>query len=198
MRSIALMTFALALPVLSAQTTPQRFDVDVRDASASGAPVVFSGAIKCSEWTDAKEFRVMTEGSVQGVNISKREIIAMITAVKFNCPDAPLSGNLEVDDHFFRDHGMVAETFTIPINQNEGTSPTGASPAATVELVFVQFDDDSFWGDKNAAADMLKERADVKTLLKRLSLASSEAAFSEILAENQPPSTSAEHRSISA
>ena len=112
-------------------------------------------------------------------NVSSKTAICIWVRVKTDTTEI-----ISKHEHFFKDHGIPSgDTIEIAIpelatvstsNTSLGlttTVNTPGSPNTSAELLFVQFEDGTTWGDNKSAASVRAERADMEIYLKRVSAA---------------------------
>jgi hypothetical protein len=151
------------------------------DRSAPNSPFTFRGTVKCSEWVEGAELRSKADGSIEVINTSQRQVVAWAAESSLDCLHAGPHGVTTILDHFFKDHSIPEDNWTIPASFNQRGSESGAgsrkavdilrSPASdpnfTVELTFVQFDDGSIWGSKDVFAQTQAKREAQRELLQQ-------------------------------
>jgi len=173
------------------------------DKSPLNAPFVFGGSLKCSEWVEGAQLRSKAEGVVDVTNTSHRQIVAWSAKTSVNCLHAGPHNVVTLRDHFFKDHSIPEDNWTIPAGFNEGTnrSEDGTKkdphdvllsavhePVFTAELTFVQFDDGSIWGSRDVFSQVESGRKVTQKFLEHLSSESrEETTFRTALAEDQAP-----------
>jgi len=168
----------------------------VQNLSPSQNLITFNGFEAAS-----KEARTPTQAhfnvnkSVIVKNISNKTVISMWVRVKTDTTEI-----ISKHEHFFKDHGIAAgDTIEIAIPELAMVSTTNASlgltttvntpgsPNTSAELLFVQFEDGTTWGDDKSAASVRAERAEMEVYLKRVSAAyqqGGEDAMMTVMNEN--------------
>jgi len=167
--------------------------ISLKDVTPAAHEVLFGGKIDFSEHTDGKKRAHREQGAVVGHNVSTKNIIALVATIKYAGFRGPGTTMLYRHDFFFKQHGLEAgESFEIPIKRDGGEEPFNIitiDSYATAELQFVQFDDGSTWGDKNAAEALFAQRLDTEAYLNRLLAAYKQrgpSAFPSALEQDQP------------
>lgn len=149
----------------------------VQNLSPSQNLITFSGFEAAS-----KEARTPTQvhfnvnKSVIVKNVSSKMAICIWVRVRTDTTEI-----ISKHEHFFKDHGIATgDTIEIAIpelatvstsNTSLGlttTVNTPGSPNTSAELLFVQFEDGTTWGDDKSAASVRAERADMEGYLKRV------------------------------
>jgi hypothetical protein len=178
-------------PSCAGQTTV----VDVKDESVVNCPVRLSGTIKLKEWEENGEERTSYVSRVSVSNLSNQPIIAMVTYTIIGNSSGPLIGeNHHLDAFFAHDLEIAPEQTATRENNDSGVFSMPVSketaktvPAASSQLVFVQFADGSTCGDAKdgRVESLMSVRADRLLALKKIDDAAKidESKFLEALAE---------------
>jgi len=176
--SLALLTlFALCLLGVAQTVT-----VDVVDQSTVKCPVRLSGKIDLTESEADGEDRTSYVNHISATNLSNVPIVAMISFNQIGNSLGLLVGENNQLDAFFAHDLEIApgQTYTHE-HQDNGVFSTPVSkeavrvaPAASSQVVFVQFADGSTCGDRNdgGVISLMDTRADVLLALKNLDDAS--------------------------
>lgn len=183
----------------AAQTTV----VDVKDESTVKCPVRMSGTIELKESEGVEVFeglrtwvhRTSYASTVSATNLSNEPIVTMETFTSIGNSMGPLVGENRLLDAFF-DHGKEiapGQTWTKKSDTGGVMStpvPNGAvkrAPAASSQVLFVQFADGSTRGDPNdeRVTSLMDARADLLLALKRIDDAAKigESKFLKALAD---------------
>jgi hypothetical protein len=174
----------------AAQTTV----VDVKDESVVKCPVRLSGTIKLTESEVDGVNHTSFVSHVSATNLSNQPIIAMVTDISIGNSLGPLAAQNHLLDAFFSHDLEIApgQTYTHK-HDDSGTFSmsvagiTKTSPAASSQVIFVQFADGSTCGDaKDARVETLMDaRADLFQALKKIDTAAKadESKFLNALAE---------------
>ncbi len=190
MRTSVLLSLLLLVGAASAQNW------FVQILSPSQNLIAFSGFEAAS-----KEARTPTQAhfnvnkSVIVKNVSNKTVISMWVRVNTDTTEI-----ISKHEHFFKDHGIAAgDTIEIAIPELAAVSTTNTSlgltttvntpgsPNISAELLFVQFEDGTSWGDEKSAANVHAERAAMEAYLKHVSAAyqqAGEAAMVTAMNEN--------------
>jgi hypothetical protein len=171
---LALLSIVISCPFCGAQTTV----VDVMDKSTVKCAVRMSGTIEFTESRAAGEDRTSFVSHVSATNLSNVPVIAMVTYTIIGNSLGPLVGQNHQLDAFFAheleiapgqtsvhehaDNGVMTE----PIRKGAST----IAPAASSQVIFVQFADGSTCGDANdgRVTSLMDARADLHLALKRI------------------------------
>ena len=188
---LALLSLVISCAFCAAQTTV----VDVKDGSVVKCPVRLSGTIKLTDWEAGGEERTSFVSHVSATNLSNQPIIAMVTYTSIGNSSGPLVGENHQLDAFFAHDLEIAPGQTSAHEHNDsGVFSTPASketvktaPAASSQVVFVQFADGSTCGDAKdgRVESLMNTRADLHLALKKIDDAAKidESKFLEALAE---------------
>lgn len=180
----------------SAQTTV----VDGKDETVLNCPVRISGTIELKESEADGEEHTSFSKHVSATNRSNQPIIAMVTytlaanslgpLVRENYQlDAFFAHDLEIAPgktwtHEHKDNGV----FSSPVSKNA----VKIAPAATSQVIFVQFADGSTCGDAKdgRVESLMNTRADLLLALKKIDAAKTdESKFLQALAEKSTDTT---------
>lgn len=187
---LALTSFFLSSIVCAAQTTV----VDVKDETVVKCPVRMSGTIELKEWEVDGEEHTSFVNHVSATNRSNQPIIAMVIYTTIGNSSHPLVGeNYQMEAFFAHDLEIApgqtwthehkdSGVFSEPVSKNA----VKTAPAATSQVIFVQFADMSTCGDaKNGQVEsLMNTRADLLLALKKIDAAKTdESKFLEALAE---------------
>jgi hypothetical protein len=176
----------------AAQTTV----VDVKDESAVKCPVRMSGTIEFTESEVAGVNHTSFVDKLSATNLSSVPIVAMVTYVSIGNSRGPLLADDRQLDAFFSHDREIApgQTWTHTHNDNgEFVTPfsnkaTKVAPAASSQVIFVQFADGNTCGDANdgRTISLMNTRTDLLLALKKLDNAAKmgESKFLNALAEN--------------
>lgn len=166
----------------------QRVPLDI--VQQTGAPLNLSGYVSQAH-TPAERVEYSYVLHLSEHNISTKNIVLTGIRVDITDPEAGERGLLQVDDYFFRQDlfrsaGIYNWTFHfVPFSRSR---PTDRQPAPTAQLVFVQFEDGSTWGDVNAIQKPLSERNETLQKLFALSTLSKMGHKNEFSTELMKPS----------
>jgi hypothetical protein len=188
---LALLSLVISCPFCSAQTTV----VDVKDESVVNCPVRLSGTIKVTESEVDGVNHTSFVSHVSATNLSNQPIIAMVTDISIGNSLGPLVAQNHLLDAFFSHDLEIApgQTYTLKHDDDSGTFSmsvagiTKTSPAASAQVIFVQFADSTTCGDiKDGRVETLMDaRADLFQALKKIDTAAKadESKFLNALAE---------------
>jgi hypothetical protein len=175
----------------AAQTTV----VDVKDESTVKCPVGMSGTIELTESEVDGANHTSFVDKLSATNLSNVSIVAMVTYTSIGNSMGSLVGeNLLLDAFFSHDLEIApGQTWTRTHNDNgEFISPVSnkavkVPPAASSQVIFVQFADRSTCGDAKdeRVVSLMDTRADLLLALKKLDSAAKmgESKFLNALAE---------------
>jgi hypothetical protein len=170
---LALLSLVISCPFCAAQTTV----VDVMDKSTVKCAVRMSGTIELTESEAAGEDRTSFVSHVSATNLSNLPIVAMVTYTSIGNSLGPLVGENRQLDAFFAHDLEIApgQTSIKRVDNGVFTEPVrkGAvkiAPAASSQVIFVQFADGSTCGDPNdgRVTSLMDARADLLLALKRI------------------------------
>jgi hypothetical protein len=188
--SALLSLFAWCL-TCAAQTTT----VDIRDVSTVKCPIRMSGTVGLTESEANGEGRTTFVSHLSATNLSNQPIIAMVIYTSIGNSEGPLVGQNQVLDAFFAHDLEVAPGQTWNHQHDDdgvfsGPVSPGAvkiAPAASSQIVFVQFADGSTCGDSKdgRVQSLMDTRADLLLGLKKIDDAAKvdEPTFLKTLAE---------------
>lgn len=134
-------------------------------------------------------------GTITFQNISRQTILAFVSqAVEMNQSRSATIVNGKVvgryrHDFYFKRSGFPAGGSAVLETR---PSPEFPAPKVTAEVLFIQFEDGSTWGDpgNSDVKELFAQRAATKALLTRLAAAPTEEAFLQVLKENREAQTS--------
>jgi hypothetical protein len=168
--TIIIVAFTLGL----ACAQEQRAIVPVTDASSPQNLISFSGSVDFFERLAGSSRIYKEHGNVVGRNETSKNVLALVAIIRAAGFRGPGTEMLYRHDFFFKDHGLgPGDTFDIPIDSNLSMKPfnvTTLKSHADAELLFLQFDDGSTWGDQTIAESLIAQRGDVEAYLHRLLL----------------------------
>ena len=171
---LALLSLVISCPFCAAQKTV----VDVMDKSTTECAVRMSGTIELTESEAAGEDRTSFVSHVLATNLSNLPIIAIVTFTTIGNSLGPLVGENHQLDAFFAHGKEIAPGQTWILKHTDNgvfTEPVrkGAvkiAPAASSQVIFVQFADGSTCGDANdgRVQTLMDARADLFLAMKRI------------------------------
>jgi hypothetical protein len=174
-----------------AQTTEKAVVTDNTDPQS---PVALVSNMTCTETVTGQQMLEKGDGSAVITNVSQRNIMAVVVALTYHCIRALTNKDMYQHDFFFKKGGLTPGD-TLPIPLEEGISglssvfPPPVPSFVTTKVVYVQYDDGTFWGDPNAKASMDLQRQEERAFYSQLASPPSEADF--VAAMNAPkPGTS--------
>jgi len=172
---LALLSLVISCPFCLAQTTV----VDVVDKSTVQCAVRMSGTIELTESKVAGEDRTSFVSNVTATNLSNVPIIAMVTFTSIGNSIGALVGQNYQLDAFFAHKSEIAPGQTLTHKHDDDgvfieSVPKGggkSAPAASSQVIFVQFADGSTCGDPNdeRVVSLMDTRADLLLTLKKWS-----------------------------
>jgi len=194
---LALLSLVISCPFCAAQTKV----VDIVDNSTLKCAVRMSGRVELTESEVQGQNRTSFASHVSATNLSKYSIISMVTHTSIGNSLGPLvDANHQLDAFFAHDLEIApGQTYTHEHNDNgEFITPVrkGAvkvAPAASSQVIFVQFADGSTCGDANdgRVASLMDTRADLLLALKGIDDAAKlgESEFLNALADKKTDRT---------
>lgn len=180
-----------------AQTTV----VDVKDESTVKCPVRMSGTIELTESEVAGVNHTSFVDKLSATNLSNVPIVAMVTYTSIGNSRGPLLADDRQLDAFFSHDREIAPGQTWTYTHNDSgkfitpvsNKAAKVAPAASSQVIFVQFADGSTCGDANdgRTVRLMETRADLLLALKKLDNAAKmgESKFLNALAEKQTDKT---------
>jgi hypothetical protein len=159
----------------AAQTTV----VDVKDESTVKCPVRMSGTIELTDSEAEGELRTSYASHVSATNLSNVPIVALVTFIIIGNSLGPLVGENHQLDAFFDHDKEIApgQTSAHKHVDNNGVfiepfrkGAVKIAPAASGQVIFVQFADGSTCGDPNdgRVTSLMDARVDLLLALKRI------------------------------
>ena len=181
----------------AAQTTV----VDVKDESTVKCPVRMSGTIELTESEVAGLNHTSFVDKLSATNLSNAPIVAMVIYTSIGNSRGPLLADDRQLDAFFSHDREIAPGQTWTHTHNDSgkfitpvsNKAAKVAPAASSQVIFVQFADGSTCGDANdgRTVRLMETRADLLLALKKLDNAAKmgESKFLNALAEKQTDKT---------
>lgn len=181
----------------------QKTVVDVKDESTVKCPVRMSGTIELTESEGEEVFQGLRTwvnhtsfaSTLSATNLSNEPIVAMVTFTSIGNSMGPLVGENHLLDAFFAHDLEIAsgQTWSKKRDDNgvmSGPVPKGAVkvvPAASSQVIFVQFADGNTCGDPNdgRVTSLMETRAHLLHALKKIDDAAKvgESEFLKVLAD---------------
>jgi hypothetical protein len=171
----AILCILLFVPYLfcAAQTTV----VDVKDESTVRCPVRMSGTMEFTEWEVDGVNHTSFVNKLSATNLSNLPIVALVTYTSIGNSRGPLlADERQLDAFFSRDLEIApGQTWTKTRNDNgEFITPFSdkaakVAPAATSQVIFVQFADGNTCGNANdgRVTSLMDARADLLLALNK-------------------------------
>jgi hypothetical protein len=166
----------------------QRYDLV--DVSGHRSPVHIAGSVTFSD-NSSKVTRYSYQVDASAVNVSKKSVLLLCLRFQTSGGSAPGLDDVYQNEYFLGEGTLapgalesvhlLPSRFSAPkVNGLPSVEPSTLSPTATAQVEFVQFTDGSIWGDRDAAAEVLRVRwATVRQLatLEHTYVQSGEQAF---------------------
>jgi hypothetical protein len=175
-------TLFVVLALMAASTMYAQPEAATVYNTRSNAPVTVSGNVNCSE-------NSIASGELTFTNTSTRNIVELEATARVKCMRG--AGQLIRYHHnglFFQTHGLASGESVIKAvpeadEQLPRFDPGGAPavPRVDVEILFVQFEDGSTWGDASVIRDLRVRRKSIEALLGRLASVPDDRDFDSML-----------------
>src|SRR5437660_484711 len=155
--------------------------VDIADQSPTDCPVRLSGQMDLTESKVTGAPQASLAYKLVVTNLSEKTVMAMVVLSHFGTSSGPLLSQHNEFDAYFSHEMEIApgrdyidehrEHNSFSMQGRENTLKT--SPAASSEVVFIQFTDGNIWGDdqNDYVISVMKTRALVHKSLRRLETA---------------------------
>jgi hypothetical protein len=193
-----ILTLALVLEVASFAVGESV--VSIKDVSSEGSPISTNGTVTFTDTVEGKWRSFGQTYSVIGQNSARQGIVALVLEIDTtDLRGAPGQFILE-DDYYFKEGEIPpGEDFTIADSSDQAKeSPFGpkiGAPTADLKVTFVQFSDETIWGNQDVARKMIADRKAAREFLENLLdiyQQRGELAFLEVVQLKKPHQASIE------
>jgi len=182
----AMGTLVLVLPLMTAPGLQAQSEPATVYNLTSNAPVTVTGNVTCSEKIERS---ADTAGELKFTNTSSLNIVSFEAVAILRCKgSSPFPINYHFDRLFFEARGLPSEEsvshFVPTADSQESRFDATAAPTPShvdVEILFVQFEDGSTWGDSRVIGKLRVRRQKIESVLNRLASASDDQEFDSTL-----------------
>jgi hypothetical protein len=186
-------TLTFAVFMLSTVAFARQATVKVTDVSDKGSPVVVTGSATFEANDDGKTLETVESYEATGMNVSGRNLLAVVVESRGFDFRGPASNYYSVEDYYFKpgiiragEAMVVSEAERAPFSQKSPQESKALTPRMEARVLFAQFEDGSTWGDEKSGAELFTTRAKVLEYLKQIDATQDDAAFQGLVEEHHP------------